>query len=104
MPRNDQVTRQWHLLRKLKGSRGATLQELTESLPDDIPANFRAIRRGLIQHFENALMNPFTLKRPVGPPEEARCCRAVSKDRRADGIRVFRRMRSAIPIRTYSRS
>ena len=92
MPRNDQVTRQWHLLRKLKGSRGATLQELTESLPDDIPANFRAIRRGLVQHFENALMNPFTPRRPVGP------------SRMADGIRVLRRIRSAIPIRTYSRS
>jgi hypothetical protein len=81
MPRNDQVTRQWHLLRKLKGSRGATLQELTESLPDDIPADFRAIRRGLVQHFENALMNPFTLRRPVGP------------SRRGSRTWVFRRIR-----------
>jgi hypothetical protein len=28
MPRNDQVTRQWCLLRRLENSRGATLQEL----------------------------------------------------------------------------
>jgi len=47
MPRNDQVTRQWHLLRKLEGSRGATIQELSESLPDDFPKHLRTIRRDL---------------------------------------------------------
>jgi predicted DNA-binding transcriptional regulator YafY len=47
MPRNDQVTRQWYLLRKLEGSRGATIQELAESLPDDYPKHLRTIRRDL---------------------------------------------------------
>lgn len=47
MPRNDQVTRQWHLLLKLEDTRGATLQELVDSLPDDFPKNPRTIRRDL---------------------------------------------------------
>ena len=47
MPRNDQVTRQWHLLRKLEGSRGATIQDLAESLPDGLPKHLRTIRRDL---------------------------------------------------------
>lgn len=47
MPRNDQVSRQWHLLRKLESSRGATLQELVDSLPDDFPKNSRTVRRDL---------------------------------------------------------
>jgi predicted DNA-binding transcriptional regulator YafY len=47
MPRNDQVSRQWSLLRKLESSRGATLQELVESLPEDFPKNSRTIRRDL---------------------------------------------------------
>lgn len=47
MPRNDQVSRQWHLLRKLEGSKGATLQELVDSIPADFPKNPRTIRRDL---------------------------------------------------------
>jgi len=47
MPRNDQVTRQWHLLRRLEGPRGATLQELGSSLPRDMPRHLRTIRRDL---------------------------------------------------------
>jgi predicted DNA-binding transcriptional regulator YafY len=47
MPRNDQVTRQWHLLRKLESPRGSTLQELAESLPDDFPKHLRTIRRDM---------------------------------------------------------
>lgn len=47
MPRNDQVTRQWHLLRQLESSRGATLQELEATLPDDFPKHLRTIRRDL---------------------------------------------------------
>lgn len=47
MPRNDQVTRQWYLLRKLEGPRSATLQELAESLPDDFPKHLRPLRRDL---------------------------------------------------------
>ena len=47
MPRNDQVTRQWSLLRKLDSSTGATLQELVNSLPSDFPKNPRTIRRDL---------------------------------------------------------
>ncbi len=37
MARNDQVTRQWHLLRRLEGSTGLTLQALAAGLPDDFP-------------------------------------------------------------------
>jgi hypothetical protein len=47
MPRNDQVSRQWFLLRKLEDPRGATLQELVNSIPDDFPKNPRTIRRDL---------------------------------------------------------
>ena len=47
MPRNDQITRQWHLLRRLDNSRGASLQELVAALPDDYPKNSRTVRRDL---------------------------------------------------------
>jgi predicted DNA-binding transcriptional regulator YafY len=47
MPRNDQVSRQWYLLRQLEASRGATLRELVDSLPGDFPKNPRTIRRDL---------------------------------------------------------
>ena len=47
MPRNDQITRQWHLLRLLEGSQGKSLQELVESVPDDYPKNARTVRRDL---------------------------------------------------------
>lgn len=47
MPRNDQVTRQWLLLQKLEGSRGATLQELAASLPEDHACHPRTIRRDI---------------------------------------------------------
>ena len=47
MPRNDQVTRQWYLLRQLESSRGATLQELADALPDDSRKHLRTIRRDL---------------------------------------------------------
>jgi hypothetical protein len=50
MARNDQVTRQWHLLRRLESSRGATLQELVDSTPADFPKNPRTIRRGTLSH------------------------------------------------------
>jgi predicted DNA-binding transcriptional regulator YafY len=45
--RNDQVTRQWHLLRRLEDPRGATLQELGSSLPADMPRHLRTVRRDL---------------------------------------------------------
>jgi predicted DNA-binding transcriptional regulator YafY len=47
MPRNDQITRQWHLLRRLENSHGLTLAELVESVPDDYPKNARTVRRDL---------------------------------------------------------
>ncbi len=47
MPRNDQITRQWHLLRRLEDSPGLTLDELVESVPDDYPKNSRTVRRDL---------------------------------------------------------
>ena len=48
MPRNDQVTRQWHILRRLEAAkRGLTLEALLEELPDDLPKHARTIRRDL---------------------------------------------------------
>ena len=47
MPRNDQITRQWHLLRQLEGSSGRSLQELIDGVPDDYPKNPRTVRRDL---------------------------------------------------------
>jgi len=47
VPRNDQITRQWHLLRLLEDSQGETLIDLVESIPDDYPKNTRTVRRDL---------------------------------------------------------
>jgi len=47
VPRNDQITRQWHLLRQLEGSPGRSLQELVENVPEDFPKNARTVRRDL---------------------------------------------------------
>lgn len=47
MPRNDQITRQWHLLRLLEGSAGRTLQDIVDAVPDDYPKNPRTVRRDL---------------------------------------------------------
>ncbi len=47
MPRNDQITRQWQLLRQLEGSPGRSLQELVDNIPDDYPKNARTVRRDL---------------------------------------------------------
>jgi len=47
MSRNDQATRQWYLLRKLEGSRGTTLQELADFLPEDYRCHRRTVRRDL---------------------------------------------------------
>lgn len=48
MPRNDQVTRQWHILRRLEAAkRGLTLEALLADLPDDLPKHARTIRRDL---------------------------------------------------------
>jgi predicted DNA-binding transcriptional regulator YafY len=48
MPRNDRVTRQWHLMRHLEAAtRGATLPELAEALPADFTRHQRTIRRDL---------------------------------------------------------
>jgi len=48
MPRNDQVTRQWHLLRTLEASReGVTLPGLAEGLPAEFSRHPRTIRRDL---------------------------------------------------------
>ncbi len=47
MPRNDQVVRLFHLLRRLEGPRGASLSELAASLPDDFARHHRTIRRDL---------------------------------------------------------
>ncbi len=47
MPRNDQVMRQWLLLQKLETGRGATLEELSACLPEDLARHPRTIRRDL---------------------------------------------------------
>jgi predicted DNA-binding transcriptional regulator YafY len=47
VPRNDQITRQWHLLRQLEGSPGRSLRELVDNVPDDYPRNARTVRRDL---------------------------------------------------------
>lgn len=47
MPRNDQITRQWYLLRLLEGSQGRSLHDLAASVPDDYPKNSRTLRRDL---------------------------------------------------------
>ena len=47
MARNDQVTRQWHLLRRLEGSTGLTLEQLGDGLPDDFRKHLRTVRRDL---------------------------------------------------------
>jgi predicted DNA-binding transcriptional regulator YafY len=47
MSRNDQVRRQWFLLRRLEHSRGATLAELVFSLPPDYACHPRTVRRDL---------------------------------------------------------
>jgi predicted DNA-binding transcriptional regulator YafY len=47
MPRNDQVTRQWLLLKTLERPGGATIEELAQSLPEDYACHPRTIRRDL---------------------------------------------------------
>jgi predicted DNA-binding transcriptional regulator YafY len=47
MPRNDQIARQWHLLRLLEGTQGKSLQDLVDNVPDDYPKNPRTVRRDL---------------------------------------------------------
>ena len=47
MPRNAQVVRQLCLLQKLERSKGATLEELVNSLPSDDPRHPRTVRRDL---------------------------------------------------------
>ncbi len=55
MSRNDQVTRQWLLLQKLESTRGVTLQELAEALPEDLSRHPRTIRRDLEAVVQNPL-------------------------------------------------
>jgi len=47
MARNDQITRQWHLLRLLEDSPGRSLRDLIDAVPDDYPKNPRTVRRDL---------------------------------------------------------
>jgi hypothetical protein len=48
MPRDDQVTRQWHALQRLEASkRGLTLDELLAALPSDLAKHPRTLRRDL---------------------------------------------------------
>lgn len=47
MARNEQVTRQWHLLRRLESPRGATLGELVAAVPQECTRHPRTVRRDL---------------------------------------------------------
>ena len=47
MPRNIQVTRILHVLRRLEAPEGATLGELARALPEDAPRHPRTLRRDL---------------------------------------------------------
>jgi predicted DNA-binding transcriptional regulator YafY len=47
MPRNDQITRQWYLLRQLEDSPGRSLSDLVDNVPADYPKNPRTVRRDL---------------------------------------------------------
>lgn len=47
MPRNEQITNQWHLLRQLEGSPGRSLRDLVDNVPDDYPKNARTVRSDL---------------------------------------------------------
>jgi predicted DNA-binding transcriptional regulator YafY len=47
MSRNDQVIRQWFLLRKLEDSRGLAIDELARALPEDYACHPRTVRRDL---------------------------------------------------------
>ncbi len=48
MPRNDQVTRQWHLLQRLSSARsGLTLDQLVGAVPSDLTRHARTVRRDL---------------------------------------------------------
>lgn len=48
MPRNDQVTRQWHLLQRLGAARnGLTLAQLVEAIPAGLTRHPRTVRRDL---------------------------------------------------------
>lgn len=64
MARNDQATRQWHLLRCLESSKGATLGQLIAAIPDDFPKNARTVRRDL-EALEGAGY-PIVVERPNG--------------------------------------
>lgn len=47
MPRNDQITRQWHLLRCLEDAQARSLSSLIDAIPEDFPKNSRTVRRDL---------------------------------------------------------
>ena len=47
MARNDQITRRWHLLRRLEDSHCLTLAELVDAVPDDYRKNTRTVWREL---------------------------------------------------------
>ncbi len=79
MPRNDQITRQWHLLRRLEGSNGLTLDELVESVPDDYPKT--AARFGVT-------LKPWKLSGFHSSPNTATARRAGGSSK---GFAIFRR-------------
>ncbi|MBI4527829.1 MAG: hypothetical protein HY695_28865 [Deltaproteobacteria bacterium] len=61
MPRNDQITRQWQLLRRLEGSNGLTLPQLVDSVSEDFPKHARTVRRKKYP----VVIDKVTVKEPV---------------------------------------
>lgn len=48
MPRNDHVTRHWHLLQRLASAwSGLTLSQRVEAIPEDLTRHPRTVRRDL---------------------------------------------------------
>ena len=43
MPRNDQLTRRWYLLRELESGKGLTLREMQHLLPEEIQKHQRTL-------------------------------------------------------------
>ncbi len=50
MPRNDQVTRQWYLLRELESGKGLMLQEMRHLLPEEIQRHQRTLGNRTPRH------------------------------------------------------
>ncbi len=64
MARNDQLIRQWHILRELESSQGKTINEFAQCLSSDYPKQARTIRRDI--HAREAAGFPLINERRSG--------------------------------------